>query len=204
MDDTFNTNDNIKLDNCWMNSKEGNNKEIEQYTLYYNNNAKEKKQIGSLPSVATNHVNLRGRPGYGLADDYLIDTYSSLRNNKDIMTRDRCPIQLESRIFHANPLLKGQSGNIDRELDILSGSDSRSIRNPTKSNADETTELAMRCNNRTLMELQLNHFIPMLDNIREVQNPDNIIMEQIRGGEDTRSYAHKLKFNNCNKNLQYM
>lgn len=200
MANTFNTNNNINLDNCWMNSKDGNNEQIEKYSLYYNDNAKQENITGSLPNMATDHINLRGRPGYGLADDYLIDTYSSLRNNADTMTRDRCPVQLETRIFHANPLLKGQTGNINRELDLLSGSDTRSL--PTRSNADETTSVPIRCN-KSLMELELNRFVPMLDNIKQIQNPNNIIMEQIRGGEDTRSYVNKLKFNKCNKNLQY-
>lgn len=197
MNNIYNTNANIKLDSCWLNNKDGNNQEIEKYALYYNDNAKEENVTGSLPSIATEHLNLRGRPGYGLSDDYLIDTYSSLRNNQDAMTRDRVPIQLSSRIFQANPKLTGQPGNIDRELDLLSGSDTRVM--PTLSNADKTTNMEHYPCNKSIMELQTNQFVPLLDNIKVVQNPENIIMSQTRGGEDTRSYVNKLKFNKCNK-----
>ena len=228
MTKSFNTDDNIRLDNCWMNNKEENNQQMEKYALYYNDNAREENITGSFPNIAVDHINLRGRPGYGLSDDYLIDTYSSLRNNTESLTRDKCPIHLESRIFLANPKLKGQPGNIDRELDLLSGSDTRSsVSNSYSENKSGTnggrggrgggsdgssgsrssygpdgslTQPSIHCN-KSLMELQTHHFIPMLDNIKEVQNPNNIIMEQIRGGEDTRSYIHKLKFNKCNKNL---
>lgn len=197
MSRVYNANERIKADECWNNSKDNNNQDIEQYALYYNDNAKVEKETGTFPAVATDHINLRGRPGYGVSDDYLIDTYSSLRNNKEALTRDRCPVQLLTRVFHSNPKMKEQNGNIDRELDLLSGSDTRSL---TLSRADETTNTQpFRCN-KAIMELQTNAFLPMLDSIKEVQNPDNIIMPQIRGGEDTRSYLHKVKFNRCNKN----
>lgn len=204
MNKMYNTNANINSDNCWLNNKDGNNQQIEKYALYYNDTAKEENATGSLPSIVTEHVNLRGRPGYGLSDDYLIDTYSSLRNNEEGFTRDRVPIQLTTRIFQANPKLTGQPGNIDRELDLLSGSDSRTL--PILSEKmngvfnGDTNVRPMRCN-KSLMELQTNHFIPLLDNIKVVQNPENIIMPVVRGGEDTRSYINKLKFNRCNKNL---
>lgn len=194
MSSLYYINDNIKDDNCWMNAKDGNNNQIEKYSLYYNDSAKEEKQTGSLPSIVTEHINLRGRPGYGLTDDYLVDTYSMLRNNQDSLTRDRCPIQLETRIFQAAPKLRGQSGNIDRELDMLSGSDSRLL--PEKKEGEQSN-----CN-KSLMEVSTNNFMPLLDNIKAVQNPDNIIMPHIRGGEDTRSYVNKVKFNRCNKNLR--
>lgn len=199
MSSLYYINDNIKDDNCWMNAKDGNNNQIEKYSLYYNDSAKEEKQTGSLPAIVTDHINLRGRPGYGLTDDYLVDTYSMLRNNQDSLTRDRCPIQLETRIFQAAPKLRGQGGNIDRELDVLSGSDSRTL--PYGNNLTKDITIKAECN-KSLMEVSTNNFIPLLDNIKAVQNPDNIIMTQVRGGEDTRSYVNKVKFNRCNKNLR--
>lgn len=197
MNRIYNTNDNIKLDTCWANSKDMNNKQIENYTIYYNDTVREEHPFGTLPTFANDHVNLRGRPGYGLTEDYLVDTYSTLRNNVDGSTRDRCPVQLVTRMFKGNPKLRGQSGNINRELDLLSGSDTRTT--PVLSNADETMNTQpFRCN-KSIMEMEFSNFMPLLDNVLQVQNPNNIIMPTIRGGEDTRSYENKLKFNKCNK-----
>ncbi len=182
----YNTNANINNDTCWMNAKDNVNTEIEKYALYNNDSAKETKSYGSLPGFAVDHVNLRGRPGYGVADDYLVDVYSQLRNDQGAMTRDRCPTQLNTRIFKGGPRLRGQSGNVDRELDILSGSDSRLLPQAT-------------CSNKSLMETTHNKLPPLLDYIKEVQNPKNIIPEWTNGGEDTRSYLNKIKYNRFNK-----
>ena len=198
MTDIYNANVAVSSDSCWKQAKDTHNMQMEKYALYYNDTAKEKKNIGSLPTFSIDHINLRGRPGYGLADDYLVDTYSSLRNNPNAMTRDRCPIQLETRMFSGGPKLTGQPGNINKELDLLSGSDTRlQSLGPSSENID----LVPRCN-KSIMELSMNKFMPMLDCIKEVQNPDNIIPTWTRGGEDTRSYVNKVKFSKCNTNMR--
>lgn len=190
MSDIYNANVAVNSDECWKQAKDTHNMQIEKYALYYNDNAKEKKNTGSLPSFTNEHINLRGRPGYGVADDYLVDIYSSLRNNPNSMTRDRCPIQLETRMFRGGPKLTGQQGNINKELDILSGSDTRFIKSDTT-----------KCN-KSLMELSTNKFIPLLDCVKEVQNPEHIIPSWTRGGEDTRSYINKVKFSKCSTNMR--
>jgi len=170
---------NICSDTCWKNAKENNNKEISDYNLYdyhsfYNGN----KEYGSLPDFRLDHANLRGKAGYGLADDYLIDNYSSLRNDPKSLTHDRCQIQLFERVFQAPPLLKGAQGNIDKELEVLAGNDT----NPFK------------CK-KSIMEKQFNMGYPLLDFMKEMQNPDNIVPEWVNGGEDTRSYKNRNEFN---------
>jgi len=196
---TYNADVRLNSDECWMNAKDNNNNQLEKYSLYYNDNAKVDKEIGSLPDIAYDHVNLHGRPGYGLADDYLIDTYSALRNNQSAMTRDRCPIQLITRTFTGGPQLRGKNGDINKELDVLSGSDTRTM--PVFTNTDEVIGSSetngFKCNKR-LMEYTTNNFMPILDCVKEVQNPDNIVQSWIRGGEDTRSYINKVKFSKCN------
>jgi hypothetical protein len=187
----YNTNTTLNNDSCWLNAKDSVNTEIEKYALYNNENAKENKSFGSLPTFSIDHINLRGRPGYGLSDDYLVDVYSLLRNDEGSMTRDRCPTQLNTRIFKGGPKLRGQSGNIDRELDILSGSDSRMLPSSV-------------CSNKALMENTTYKLPPLLDYIKEVQNPTNIIQPGVRGGDDTRSYLNKIKYSRYgryNKNL---
>lgn len=188
----YNANVAVNSDDCWKQAKDVHNTQMEKYALYYNDTAKENKNTGSLPSFSTDHINLRGRPGYGLSDDYLIDTYSALRIDPNSMTRDRCPVQLETRMFTGGPRLTGQSGNINKELDILSGSNSKFVGNINSN---------QKCS-KTIMEESMNNFMPLLDSIKEVQNPDNIIQSWIRGGEDTRSYINKVKFSRCNKNIR--
>jgi len=198
MTQLYNANVAVNSDACWMNAKDMNNDSMGKYALYYNDTAQEKKPSGSLPNMSLEHVNLRGRPGYGLSDDYLIDTYSALRNNPDAMTRDRCPIQLVTRTFAGGPRLTGKTGDINKELDVLSGSDTRIM--PVMSNADETTNTQpFRCN-KTIMEQTTNKFMPLLDCIKEVQNPQNIVPSWTRGGDDTRSYINKVKFSKCIRN----
>lgn len=194
MNDLYNANVHLNSDECWLNSKDTNNNQLEKYALYFNDNAKEDKSYGSLPNNTYEHVNLQGKPGYGVSDDYLIDTYSSLRNNKDAMTRDRCHIQLITRTFTAGPRLTGKERDINTELDVLSGSDTRSLPAIGSLRGDEH----IKCN-KQIMEQSMNNFLPMLDCIKEVQNPDNIVPTWTRGGDDTRSYINKVKFSKCNK-----
>lgn len=175
----YNNNTNISSDNCWKNAKDINNKEISDYTLYdkYSEYKSESSQ-GSLPEFTLQHPNLRGRPGYGLADQHLIDNYSALRNDPKSLTHDKCNIQLFSRVFQAPPLLRGAEGNIEKELDILSGSDT----NPYK------------CK-KTIMEKDQRIGYPLIDFMKDIQKPENIVPQWTNGGEDTRSYKNRAEFN---------
>lgn len=169
-------------DTCWQVSKDIHNEEIEKYWIYPTNLVECRSPNVRMPDFSLNHVNLRGRPGYGLSDDCLIDNYSKLRNDPNAYTHDRCNIQLFERIFSGGPRLKSSTGDINKELDILSGTDT----NPFK------------CN-KTLMELQTYKFDPLLDCIKEVQKAEHIVPNWVNGGEDTRSYVNRAEFNkNCN------
>lgn len=178
----FDSSTSICSDNCWKTAKEVHNKEISDYFLYETNFEKCTAPDVRMPEMSLDYPNLRGRPGYGLADDCLIDIYSSLTNNYAAMTRDRCPIQLSSRIFTGGPNLRRGTGDINAELDVLSGSDT----NPFK------------CN-KTIMEMQTYKFTPLLDCMKDIQDPEHIVPVGVRGGEDTRSYINRADFNkNCN------
>lgn len=171
-------------DTCWQVSKDIHNEQIEKYHIYPTNYVECKNPNVRMPDFSLDHINLRGRPGYGLADDCLIDQYSSLRNDPNSFTQDRCHIQLFERIFAGGPRLKSATGDINKELDILSGSDT----NPFK------------CK-KTIMEIQTNKFAPLLDCVKDVQKPEHIIPTWTNGGEDTRSYINRAEFNkNCNWN----
>jgi len=182
-------------DECWMNAKDYNNDKIEKYAVYYNDSAQVKKETGTFPEIANDHINLRGRPGYGLSDDYLIDTYSKLIT--PTMTHDRCNIQLIERTFASGPALKKMTGDLNKELDVLSGSDSRLL--PVMGRNNDGTQKLIKCAKGSIMETSMNNMMPLLDCIKDVQRPEHIISEGIRGGEDTRSYINKAKFSKCRK-----
>lgn len=200
----YNADAQLNSDTCWMNAKDNNNNQVEKYALYYNDNSKVEKEYGSLPNMAYDHVNLNGRPGYGVSDDYLVDVYSSLRNNKEGMTRDRCPTQLTTRTFTGGPKLQGKARDIEKELDFLSGSDTRTMHGSflTAFELGEDKEAAQHQNcNKLIMETTTNKFMPMLDCIKDIQDPNHIVPSWTRGGDDTRAYVNKVKFDKCYKNM---
>ena len=190
----YNADTNISLDSCWMNAKDLKNKEIKSYNLYNNTFAKDEEPYGSLPPIVFDHVNLRGRPGYGLSDDYLIDVYSSLRNNPMSLTKDRSHIQLFSRTFSANPKLTGTPGDINKELDVLTGSDSRLLPPTKDKDSSFLRENIEPTFNKAIMEQQFDRFIPLVDCMKDIQDPEHIVPSWTRGGDDTRSYENKLKY----------
>ena len=184
----YNMDTNIASDTCWKNSRENNNSEIYDYSIYneysiYNS----ENGICSLPDVALEHPNLRGRCGYGLTDNKLVDNYSILRNDPKSLTHDKCSVQLLERVFQAPPLLKGAEGDLEKELDLLSGND-------TNHN---------KCK-KTIMENEQRIGYPLVDCLKDIQNPDNIVPTWTNGGEDTRSHKNRAEFNkifnnDCNK-----
>jgi hypothetical protein len=178
----------LNSDNCWLNAKDNHNQQMEKYSLFDNYATKEKKTSGSFPEMSAEHINLRGRAGYGLSDEYLVDIYSSLRNDEGQMTRDRCPTQLYTRLFQGGPQLRGQPGDVNEELNLLSGSDTRipaimgSVNKP------------VMCSNKTLMEQPTYKFVPLLDYVKQQQNPDNIVPDWKWGGDSSREYTNKVKY----------
>ena len=200
MTSLYNAEIKLNTDKCWMNAKDNNNAKITDYNLYFNDNAKDTTQRGSFPQMSYDHVNLHGRTGYGVTDDHLIDVYSSLRNSKEAMTRDRCPVQLSERIFAGGPKLTGICRNINMELDMMCGSDTKILPND-KFPEDVLGSIESQAGvcNKQIMEKTTNQFAPLLDCIKEIQKPDNVVESWIRGGEDTRSYVNKQKYNRCNR-----
>jgi len=169
-------------DTCWKNAKELHNKQMSDYNLYQNNFTECEYPHVRMTDMYLNHPNLRGRPGYGLADDCLIDNYSSLRNDPGTLTHDKCKIQLFKRIFTGGPNLRCGKTNVASELELLEGSDT----NPFK------------CK-KIIMEEEMNNFIPLIDCMKDIQDPNHIVPMWTNGGEDTRSYIHRAEFNKkCN------
>jgi hypothetical protein len=178
----FDSSTSICTDDCWKTAKDLNNTKIEGYNIYPNNLVDCVSPHVRMTDMYLNHPNLRGRPGYGLADDCLIDNYSKLRNDPSSLTHDRCKIQLINRIFTSGPNLRCGKTNIGAELELIEGADTNNV----------------KCK-KQIMEEEMNNFMPLLDCVKDIQHPDNIVPVWTNGGEDTRSYIHRTEFNkNCN------
>jgi hypothetical protein len=179
----FDNQNNLCSDMCWMDYKNHGNEKISNYNTYepYSQLLPCENSKIRTPDFMYDHPNLRGRAGYGLSEPCHIDTYSSLLKNDELMTKDKCRIQLTSRIFTGVPQLKGCSGDINKELDIMTGTDS-----------------SIGVCRKNIMELQINHPVPLVDCMKDIQNPNNIVPIWTNGGEDTRSYVNRLNFNKNN------
>jgi len=174
----FDKQNSLCSDSCWTTYKNYGNNKINNYQIYDNQLVDCESPYVRMPTFMYDHVNLRGRPGVGVADSCLIDNNSELLNNRERSTRDRCKLQLFRRLFDAGPALKGQSGDINKELDILSGSDS-------------SLGIPIPCK-KEIMERQINQPVPLIDWIKDVQNPNNIVPIWTNGGDDTRAYINRL------------
>jgi hypothetical protein len=176
---------NICSDSCWLEYKNNGNEKIMNYSTYdkYSQLLPCENPKVRVPEFMLDHPNLRGRAGYGLTDSCLVDTYSGLVTNDEMMTRDKCKIQLSKRIFTGAPQLRGCEVDPTKELDILTGNDS--------------TYYISGCKKR-IMESQFKHPIPLVDCMKDIQNPEHIVPIWTNGGEDTRSYINRQTFNKNN------
>ena len=201
MSSFFDKQNNICSDSCWEEAKNYGNDKINSYYTYSTQMIDCDAPNVRMPEFIYDHVNLRGRPGYGVADACLIDNHSKMINNVDGVTRDRCKLQLFTRLFSAPPLLKGQLGDINSELELLAGNDSGfSDGGYNVSNSSNGTGARFGgygCKKK-IMEQQIRHPIPLVDCMKDIQNPEHIVPIWTNGGEDTRSYINRLNFNKNN------
>lgn len=169
----------IGSDQCEKQARDAQNQQIGDYTLYQYLPIQCESPNARFPEFSYDHVNLRGRVGYGLADDCIVDQYSSLRNDPAQLTRDRCHIQLFSRVFQGCPNMKPGVPQPEKEMPIIQGISSTSL---------EGTRFACK---KTLMEMTTNKPIPLIDCVKDVQNPDNLVEPWVRGGDATRDYVKR-------------
>jgi hypothetical protein len=172
-------------DQCAKEAKDMQNDSIFNYSIYQDIPIKCESPTARYPNFSYDHVNLRGRVGYGLADDCLVDQYSGLRNDPSQLTRDRCPIQLFSRVFQGCPNLRPGVPNPDMEMPITQGSSSGEldgIRYPCK---------------KSIMEITTNKPVPLVDCMKDIQNPDHLVEPWIRGGDATRDFVKRQEFVNA-------
>ena len=169
-------------DDCAKEAKDIQNESIFNYDTYQYLPVECDNVSARFPTFAYDHVNLRGRAGYGQAEGCIVDNFSALRNNPDQLTRDRCRVQLFTRIFQGSPNLKPGVPNPDKEMPILQGQGSTVL---------EGVQFSCK---KAIMEETTNKFMPMLDCVQEVQKPEHIVEPWIRGGDDTRSFVKRQEF----------
>jgi len=168
-------------DDCSKEARDNQNDNIFNYEMYQYLPVDCDNTHARFPEFSYDHINLTGRIGYGMAEGCVIDSDSQLRNDPSRLTRDKCRIQLFERIFQGVPNLRPGVGDPSTELDILSGSSS-----------DELFGQA-GCK-REITEQQTYHPTPLLDCIKQVQDPKHIVEPFIRGGDNTRDYVRKQEF----------
>jgi len=163
-------------DQCAMEARDTQNNAIVNYDLYQYLPAQCDGVHARFPTFSYDHVNLIGRAGYGVAEGCVVDNYSALRNDPAQMTRDKCKTQLFTRIFQGCPDLACGVGDPDNELNVLSG---------TNTNTFDGVKYPCK---KTIMEQQTYNFDPLLNCVKEVQNPEHVVEKWTRGGTDTRNY----------------
>ena len=179
---------NVCSDECAKETKDVQNDGIYGYEMYQYLpiDCDKSGKIARFPSFAYDHVNLSGRAGYGVAEGCVVDSYSALRNDPAQLTRDKCRIQLFTRIFQGGPNLRCGVVDPDKEMPILQGSGSRDL-----------AGVQYPCS-RTLMEQETNHPMPMLECIKPVQSSEHIVEPWVRGGDPTRDFVRRQDFlNQC-------
>ena len=188
-DEIFLGNKRICSDSCAKEARDHNNDQIFNYELYQNIPIECQSTSARFPTFAYDHVNLSGRAGYGVSDSCTIDTFSALRNDPSQLTRDRCRIQLFSRIFQGCPNLRPGIVDPDQEMPLVQGTS-------TTNNYEGVYYPAKRA----LTEYETKHPDPLLDCSMSVQDPKHIIEPWTWGGEPTRDFVRRQEFlSSCGK-----
>ena len=184
-DKIYTANSSYRTDCCATETRELQNNAINSYELFDSQLVPcNSKTAMRSPEYQYEHVNLRAGIGYGLSDSCTIDQYSHLRNDPNQLTRDKCRMQLYTRVFFDGPNLRPGVIDSDQELGLIEGGYSSSQRDGVD----------FQCK-RSLYVDGVARMTPMLDCIKkDVQNPKNIIPTWINGGEPTRDFVRRQEF----------
>jgi hypothetical protein len=166
-------------DNCAKEAKDVQNDGVYKYMMYQDLKVDCDGKNARFPKFAFDHVNLSGRNGYGIAEGCVVDNYSSLRNDPSQLTRDRCRVQLFSRIFQGCPNLKPGVVNPDQEMPLIQGTGSTTYEG-----------VSFPCK-KTITEITTKQFDPLTECAKEVQKSEHIVEPWVRGGDDTRNYVKR-------------
>ena len=175
---------NYSTDCCAREAKDAQNEQMIDWRLYKNFYIPCETPKMRSPDFQYDHVNLRAGIGYGVSDGCEIDQDSKLRNNTEALTRDRCKIQLFQRVFQGCPNLKPALEDPGSELKFVEGVSTTSL---------EGTVLSCK---KQLMERDLSHRIPLVDCMKDIQDPVHIVPVWVRGGDPTRDFVRRKEFMN--------
>ena len=178
----FDNSKRLCTDDCAQEARDIRNEGIFGYETYQYLPVECDGEHARFPGFAYDHVNLRGRTGYGVAEGCVVDKYSELRTDPRQLTRDRCRIQLFSRIFQGCPNLRSGTVDPDEEMPVIQGTGSRDL-----------DGYVLPCK-KTITEMETYHPIPMLECVKEVQDPKHIVETWVRGGEPTRDFIRRQEF----------
>lgn len=179
---------NYSTDCCAREAKDSQNEQMIDWRLYKNFYIPCETPNMRSPDFQYDHVNLRARIGYGVSSGCEIDQDSKLRNNMDALTRDRCRIQLFQRVFQGCPNLKPILDDPGAELKFVEGVSTTSL---------EGTVLSCK---KHIMEKDLSLRTPLVDCMKDIQNPKHIVPVWVRGGDPTRDFVRRKEFmNSCVK-----
>ena len=168
-----------RTDECAKECKDVQNDGIAGWTMYQHLPVKCRDPQGSTIDFQYDHPNLRARVGVGLAESCVVDRYSALRNDPNSLTRDRCHIQLFSRIFQGCPNLRVGDPNPDVEGPLVQGTNNGGLEG-----------ISMPCK-RSIMEAPMGNFVELLPCMSGIQDPKNTVEAWTRGGDDTRSWIRR-------------
>jgi hypothetical protein len=175
---------NYSTDCCAREAKDAQKEQMIDWRLYKNFYIPCETPKMHSPDFQYDHVNLRAGIGYGVSDGCEIDQDSKLRNNTEALTRDRCKIQLFQRVFQGCPNLKPALEDPGSELKFVEGVSTTSL---------EGTVLSCK---KQLMERDLSHRIPLVDCMKDIQDPTHIVPVWVRGGDPTRDFVRRKEFMN--------
>jgi len=170
----------LRQDCCAREGRDIMNEGVEGYALYRHFHVPCNRPNARVPEFQYDHVNLRGKIGYGVSDGCAIDSYSQLRNDPNQLTRDRCRIQLFRRLFQGCPNLKPGVRDPAAELALQQG---------TPGSYWEGLNIPCK---KTLTELQTQKPIPLVDCMKDVNDPSRVVPPFAWGGVDTRDYMRHM------------
>jgi len=170
-------------DVCWINAQNEQSKTIYDYHLFnfYKTNVPECESENKKLREFVVENNLHIKEGYGFTNSCLVDNDSMLRNKRK-MTQGKCKNQLDTRLFHAVPDLSHGGFKAEMESKLTQGEDTGE-----KKSCD------------VLSGKGLDVFTPLIPCLKDnIQDPNNIVPQWIRGGEHTRDHLKQKKYLNKN------
>ena len=184
---------NYSTDCCAKEAKDAQNEQMAHWRLYQHLPVPCETPKMRSPDFQYDHTNLRASIGYGVADGCVVDQYSSLRNDPKQLTRDRCKIQLFERVFQGCPNLKPTVADPGAELPLQHGVSTTTLEG-----------VSLSCK-KAIMEQPTYHNVPLVDCMKDIQDPNHLVESWTRGGDPTRDFVRRKEFlNRCGYGMKVL